>query len=145
MQVDFYHLERSPLEKVLPSICEKVLGAGGKLLIVADQEQLAGLDRQLWDYAPDSFLPHGTADRPAAEHQPILLSSATEATNGAANIALADGRWRDEALAFERVFYFFDAAHRDEARDCWRKLKDRPELERRYWKQDDRGKWLQGP
>lgn len=145
MQVDFYHLERSPLERVLPSICEKVLAAGERLLIVAEPDLLGRIDGQLWDYAPESFLPHGTGEGAAADRQPILLSSQTEPVNGAANIAIADGQWREEALGFGRAFFFFDSDALDGARACWRGLKDRPEIERRYWKQDERGKWLQGP
>ncbi|HEU0135427.1 MAG TPA: DNA polymerase III subunit chi [Allosphingosinicella sp.] len=142
MIVDFYHLTVSPLERVLPSIAEKVLSGGGRLLVVADQDLLARLDEHLWSYARDSFLPHGR-ERPAA--QPVLLSTEAEPANGASNIALADGRWRDEALGFERTFYFFDNGGRDSARDAWRALKGRPGVESRYWKQDERGKWVQGP
>jgi DNA polymerase III subunit chi len=140
--VDFYHLGASPLERVLPSICEKVLAQGGRLLVVAEEEMLPRLDEQLWAYARDSFLPHGTAP---LEAQPILLSAEPAAANGAANVALADGRWREEALGFERCFYFFDAGRLDEARSVWRSLKGKPEVEPRYWKQDENGKWVQGP
>jgi DNA polymerase-3 subunit chi len=142
LQVDFYHLARSPIERVLPAICEKVLSAGGRLLIVADEAQLKRLDEQLWTYAPDAFLPHG---RDNEANQPILLAAAPEAKNKAANIALADGLWREEALGFERAFYFFDSDGLDAARDTWRALKDRPEVEPRYWKQDEKGRWVQGP
>ena len=142
MIVDFYHLTASPLERVLPSVAEKVVAGGERLLVVAGPDQLARLDELLWSYARDSFLPHGQ-DR--AESQPVLLSADPEAVNGAANIALADGRWRDEALGFGRAFYFFDDAGRDSARDAWRALKGRPDVEARYWKQDERGKWVQGP
>ncbi|HWH17033.1 MAG TPA: DNA polymerase III subunit chi [Allosphingosinicella sp.] len=145
MLVDFYHLTSSPLERVLPQICEKVLGQGERLLLVADEPLLGQLDSLLWSYARDAFLPHGRSGGPAPEAQPILLSPAVEALNGAANVALADGQWRDEALAFARVFYFFDAAHLAEARTSWRALKDRADAEPRYWKQDERGKWVQGP
>ena len=144
MHVDFYHLTASPLERVLPNIAEKVLGAGNRLLIVAEEPLLAALDRLLWTYAPDSFLPHGQAGAAAAEAQPILLSDAPAAANAATNIALADGRWRPEALAFERAFYFFDAAHLDEARGAWRSLKGAEGVEPRYWKQIE-GRWVQGP
>ena len=142
MIVDFYHLTASPLERVLPSIAEKVVAGGGRLLLVAEADLLSRLDEQLWSYAKDSFLPHGR-DRP--EGQPILLSAEPVAANGAVNIALADGRWRDEALGFQRAFYFFDNESRGSAREAWRSLKGRPEVEARYWKQDERGKWLQGP
>ena len=144
MLVDFYHLTASPLEKVLPQICEKVLGGGERLLIVAESSQLGTLDTLLWSYAPDSFLPHGLADASTAEAQPILLSSETEPANGARNVALADGLWREEALGFDRCFYFFDAGRREEARAAWRALGDKAEVERRYWKQDG-GRWVQGP
>ena len=142
MIVDFYHLGASPLERVLPSICEKVLASGGRLLVVAEAEMLPRLDEQLWTYAKDSFLPHGSA---RAEVQPILLSAEPAAVNGAANIALADGHWREEALGFERCFYFFDGARLDEARSVWRALKGKAEVQPRYWKQDEQGRWLQGP
>jgi len=140
--VDFYHLTASPLEKVLPAICEKVLASGERLLVVAEEELLPRLDEQLWTYGRDSFLPHGRDNAPA---QPILLSPEVAPANGAANLALADGRWRDEALVFARTFYFFDSGRLDEARTAWRGLKAMPEAEARYWKQDERGKWVQGP
>lgn len=142
MIVDFYHLTASPLERVLPSIAEKVLAGGERLLVVAEPGMLARLDEQLWSYAKDSFLPHG---RLRPEGQPVLLSAEPVAANGATNIALADGLWRDEALGFARAFYFFDEAGREAARDAWRALKGRGEVEARYWKQDERGKWVEGP
>jgi DNA polymerase III subunit chi len=142
MIVDFYHLTASPLERVLPSIAEKVVAGGGRLLVVAEPDLLARLDELLWSYARDSFLPHG---RERAECQPVLLSAEPEPANGAANLALADGRWRDEALGFDRTFYFFDNDARESAREAWRALKARPEVEARYWKQDERGKWVRGP
>jgi DNA polymerase-3 subunit chi len=143
--VDFYHLAASPLERVLPSICEKVLASGERLLLVAEEGQLARLDELLWTYARDSFLPHGRAERPSPDAQPILLSDRLDPLNGAANVALADGQWREEALQFARTFYFFDLDHLDEARGAWRTLKGRADAEPRYWKQDERGKWVQGP
>ncbi len=140
MLVDFYHLVALPVERVLPSIAEKVLASGGRLLVVG--EPLDVLDKALWTHSPDSFLPHGR-DNP--EVQPILLSADPKPLNGAANIALADGVWRDEALGFERAFYFFDAGRLDDARSAWRTLKGRDGVDTRYWKQSDTGRWVQGP
>jgi DNA polymerase-3 subunit chi len=138
--VDFYHLSASPLERVLPAICEKVLASGGRLLVVAGEGQLVTLDEQLWTYTPDSFLPHG----PDGANQPVALSPEPVAANGARNVALADGVWREEALGFERAFYFFGSDSLDDARAAWRGLKGRDGVESRYWKQVD-GRWVQGP
>jgi DNA polymerase-3 subunit chi len=144
MLVDFYHLASTPLERVLPRICERLLENEELLLVVAGEEQLAQLDELLWNYSPDAFLPHGRSDGRAPDKQPILLSEAVEPLNGAGNVALADGVWRDEALAFARTFYFFDNSHLDTARMSWRGVKANPEATARYWKQDPAGKWVQG-
>ena len=148
MQVDFYHLTAKPLDRVLPQIAEKVLAAGDRLLIVAgDEDQRRHLDRLLWTYAPDSFLPHACAVPGDDAAQPILLAAdvtpETAGINRARNVALVDGVWRDAALDFDRAFHFFDEGSLREARLAWKALADRDGVERRYWKQSDAGKWEQ--
>ncbi|MFA5988548.1 MAG: DNA polymerase III subunit chi [Sphingomonas sp.] len=143
MQVDFYHLTERPLERVLPRIAERVVAGGGRLLIVAAGEaQRAALDRLLWTYATDSFLPHAQAGAGIDAAQPVLIAEQPHAANAARNIALADGAWRDEALGFDRAFHFFDDEQIVAARAAWRALADRPDVERRYWKQTEKG-WEQ--
>ncbi|HEX8217153.1 MAG TPA: DNA polymerase III subunit chi [Allosphingosinicella sp.] len=141
MIVNFYHLTASPLERVLPTICQGLAARGEKVLVVAPEAQLARIDEQLWTFAADSFVPHG---RERAEAQPILLSTAPEPLNGAANILLADGEWREQALGFARAYYFFDSSGLDPARALWRTLKANPEVEPHYWKQEG-GRWVEGP
>lgn len=144
MQVDFYHLTAQPLERVLPRIAERVVETGGRLLIVAESaDQRGALDRLLWTYAPDSFLPHARADGEGDAAQPILITERPAAANAARNIALADGVWREEALGFDRAFHFFDEDRIAQARAAWKALADRAGIERRYWKQNDSGRWEQ--
>ena len=144
MQVDFYHLTAMPLERVLPQIATKVVEGGGRLLIIAaDEARLQALDRLLWTFSADSFLPHARlgADDDAA--QPVLLAGEVNAANGARNVALADGVWRDEALDFARAFHFFDEERIRDARAAWKALAERDGVQRRYWKQNDAGRWEQ--
>lgn len=142
MQVDFYHLTKLPLERALPQIAAKVIAAGGRLIIVAGEEgQRARLDQLLWNYAPESFLPHGQAGGEDDARQPVLIVASPEAANGARNIALVDGVWREEALAFDRAFHFFDEERIADARAAWRGLADRDGIDRNYWKQNDAGRW----
>lgn len=145
MLVDFYHLVASPIERVLPRICERLLEGGERLLVVAQGDYLDRLDSLLWSYSRTSFLPHGQAAAGNGDRQPVLLSTECQPVNGAKNVALVDGVWRDAALGFDRTFYFFETERIEEARASWKMLKDRPETERRYWKQDEAGKWIQGP
>lgn len=140
--MDFYHLTRAPAEAVLPKLLERILADGGRALVVAqDEALLKRLDDHLWRYDPSSFLPHGVAGGSADAEQPVLLSAGTEAANGARFLLVADGRWPEGADGFERVFFLFDESCIADARQQWRQL----EGDKHYWKQDERGKWLEGP
>ena len=144
MQVDFYHLTARPIDHVLPRIAERVVEGGGRLLIVAEAaDRRAAIDKLLWTYAPESFLPHAQAGGEHDADQPVLISAEAVPLNDARNIAIADAVWRDAALSFDRAFHFFDDDRIAEARAAWRALADRDGVERRYWKQDDRGRWEQ--
>lgn len=142
MQVDFYHLTFAPVERVLPRIAERVLEDKGRLLVVsADASLTERLDTHLWNYRPDSFLPHGLSGKPGEADQPVLIAADCDAINGARNIALADGVWREAALGFDRAFLLFGEDRIDDARSAWRTLGTQDGLERRFWKQDESGKW----
>jgi DNA polymerase III subunit chi len=144
MQVDFYHLTDRPLDRVLPQIAEKVVAGGGRLLIVAEgEDQRRHLDRLLWTYAADSFLPHACLGAGNDTIQPVLIAPDVNAANAARHIALVDGVWRDDALDFDRAFHLFDEAAIRPARAAWKALADRDGVERRYWKQNDQGRWEQ--
>ena len=112
-------------------------------MTVADQARLPALDKLLWTWRADSFLPHDCAGGDRDADQPILLSADTKATNAARNIAIADGAWRDAALEFDRAFHFFDEERIVEARQAWKALAGREGIERRYWKQGEGGGWEQ--
>lgn len=144
MKVDFYHLTVQPIERILPRLAERVLADGGRMLVVAgDERQRAALDKLLWFYAPESFLPHAQAGGATDADQPLLIHAEPVAANGARHILLADGIWRDEALGFDRAFHLFDEANIAAARTAWRGLADQDGVERRYWKQDETGRWQQ--
>lgn len=145
MQVDFYQLTRDPVEKVIPPIASRIVSDGGRLLAVnEDIDRLERLSVALWNWSPESFLAHAKLGEVDDAIQPILLSLAVDASNGARFVALTDGVWRDEALAFDRAFYLFEPAATEAARSAWRSLGEKPDVERRYWKQDG-GKWREGP
>ena len=143
MQVDFYQLAGTPPEQVIAGIAEKVLAGDGRLLIVAEEEPfLARLERLLWDSGTTSFLPHGLAGGSDDARQPVLLSTSPDAPNGARNMLVADGQWRDAALSYNRSFYLFDSSTLEGARLAWKQLAGREGVERRYWAQVD-GRWKQ--
>ena len=145
MQVDFYQLSRDPVDRVLPAIAARILGLGERLLVVAqDEAQLERISAGLWNGPPESFLAHGRAGEGSEAMQPVLLAQDCSPANGARHVAIADGIWREEALDFERAFYFFDALTVDGARESWRALSKREGVMPRFWRQEQ-GKWVQGP
>ncbi|WP_070150926.1 DNA polymerase III subunit chi [Sphingobium phenoxybenzoativorans] len=142
MQADFYQLSRDPVDKVLPAIAQRIIAGGGRLLVVAaEPERLDEIGQSLWSHQPASFLAHGHAQGENPSIQPILLSGKVEPSNGARYIALADGLWRDEALTFDRAFYFFDAMTIEAARANWRIVSKLEGVEARFHRQEG-GRWI---
>jgi DNA polymerase-3 subunit chi len=140
--VDFYQLGGSRPEAIIASIAGKLLKDGERLLVVmADEGALTRLDRLLWDAGEASFLPHGLAGAGEDARQPVLLSTTPDPVNGARNLLIADGEWREAALTFERAFHLFDAPQLQESRQAWKLLSGREGVERRYWAQED-GRWV---
>lgn len=144
MRVDFYLLESGGPDLALAPLAAKVLEAGGRLLVVAGEaEQREALSRALWSYRPESFLANGVAGGEADARQPILISGAMTADNGARYLALADGVWREPGEGdFERILLVFGEAGRMAARETWRLLKGREGWACHFWRREG-GRWVQ--
>ena len=143
MRVGFYLAGTQPVERVLPLIARAAKKAGQRMLVVAAEPDLLDrLDTALWEQFPEDFLAHGRADAAHAERQPVLLSADCAAANGATLVALADGRWRDEAEQFDRALLFFDEAGREAARETWRLFDQREDVTREFHELEG-GKWVQ--
>ena len=81
----FYHLERQPLEAVLPTLLQKTRERGWRAVVQATtDERMTALDDHLWTFTDDSFLAHGTDREPHGEEQPILLTLSAANPNDAA-------------------------------------------------------------
>lgn len=149
-RVDFYHLTRDGAPAVAARLAERVIAARGRLLVVAgDSAARSAIDVALWSAIPDSFLPHpapASGPDPACD-DPIQIVGSLDgaAGTGATTVAIADGEWREESLAFARTLFLFDGQHIDDARAAWRQLTRRDDVECHYWQQDQQGKWRQGP
>ena len=142
MRVDFYQLGEATVESVIASVGQRLLGEGQRLLVVAEDEALlARLERLLWDQGAASFIPHGLAGGNDDSAQPILLSSGSDAPNLARNMLIADGKWREAALGYERAFHLFDGESLDGARLAWKLLAGRDGVERHYWGHEE-GRWV---
>jgi DNA polymerase-3 subunit chi len=96
----FYHLQRQPLDRVLPSLIEKSLEKGWRVAVQArSEERLDALDSWLWTYSDESFLAHGRARDGDATLQPVYLTVGLENPNCAAVRLFVEGAEMAPALA----------------------------------------------
>lgn len=140
----FYHLERQPLEKVLPALLEKTIARGWRAVVQAgSEERLDAIDLALWTYSDDSFLPHGKRADGNCEHQPVYLTVDDDTPNGAGVRFLVDGASATTFEGFVRIVYLFDG-HDPEAvehaRAQWKAAKAAG-CTVGYWQQNSDGRW----
>ena len=144
-EILFYHLQRHPLERVLPALVEKSLERGWRVVVqAASEERVEALDAHLWIFRDDSFLPHGTWREAEAAEQPVLLTVHDGNPNGAAVRFLVDGApVPADAGGYERIVLLIDGNDPDAvaaARERWSEGKAKG-FEVTYWQADENGRW----
>jgi DNA polymerase-3 subunit chi len=145
-EVLFDHLQRQPLERVLPQLLERSVERGWRVVVQASSdERVDALDGHLWTYRDDSFLPHGTARDSEAASQPILLTTSDHNPNGAKVRFLIDGvPVPADAKDYDRIVLLFDGEDEDAvtaARARWSEAKAQG-FEVTYWQPDEQGRWV---
>jgi DNA polymerase III subunit chi len=144
-EVLFYHLQNMSLENVLPSLLEKSLERGWRVVVQStSEERTEALDGHLWTYREDSFLPHATWRAGDAQDQPILLVVEEDNPNRANVRFLVDNAALPaDCGSYERLVVVFNGDDQDAlagARGAWTACKSRG-FEVTYWQADDRGRW----
>jgi DNA polymerase-3 subunit chi len=145
-EILFYHLQRQPVERLLPTLLEKSIERGWRVVVQASSdERVDALDAHLWTYRDDGFLPHGTPKEGDAAQQPILLTTGGDNPNGAQVRFLIDGApVPADAAAYERIVLLFDGEDPDAlavARERWTEAKGSG-FEATYWQPDEQGRWV---
>jgi DNA polymerase-3 subunit chi len=145
-EILFYHLQRQPLESVLPSLLERSVERGWRVVVqMASDERVEALDAHLWTYRDESFLPHGTPRDGEAAAQPILLTTGEDNPNAATVRFLIDGApMPADAKSYDRIVLLFDGEDEDalaQARARWSEAKAQG-FDVTYWQTDERGRWV---
>ncbi len=143
-EVLFYHLERQPLERVLPQLISKTLERGWRAVIQAgSEERVEAISMALWVTGEESFLPHGTPRDGNADLQPVWVTHTDENPNAATVRFLVDRAIPGDVSALNRVVYVFDGRDAEalaEARSAW-KASHAAGHAVTYWKEDAQGRW----
>lgn len=146
-EVLFYHLQRRPLEHVLPILLERCIERRWRsLILTGSQARAEALSAHLWSYRDDAFLPHGHCTEPHAAAQPILFATSDPPVpplNAANILFLVDGAESSRLGEFDRCVDLFDGndpAATDAARNRFRQARDAG-FDVTYWAQDATGAW----
>lgn len=149
VEISFYHHQSKRIEETLPKILATSLARGWRVVVQATSAgRLDALDRQLWAYEPESFLPHGGARDPSPQTQPIYLTCGDENPNDADVRVFLEGARIAPALSGAaapklRAILLFENGNEAEvvdARAQWRELRDAGHT-LVYQQQDDNGRW----
>ena len=142
--VFFYHLERHPLDAVLPKLLATSLDRGWRVVVQAGSEERAeALAAHLWSHDEESFLPHGTKADGLPDLQPIWLTAVDENPNGANVRFYVDGAEVGPIEGLTRAVILFDGNDPDAveaARAGWKRFKAAGH-EVTYFQQDEQGRW----
>ena len=144
-EILFYHLQRQPLDAVLPQLLERSLQRGWRVVVQAvTAERVAALDDHLWTYADESFLPHATDREQGIGDEPIVLTTTDANPNAATVRFLVEGAPVPATFTdYRRLVLMFDG-HDDvalgAARAAWAALRQAG-AKPTYWQQDDTGRW----
>ena len=144
-EILFYHLQRQPIERVLPTLLEKSIERGWRVVVQGGtEERIEALDAHLWTYRENSFLPHGTWREADAALQPIVLTVNDENPNGATVRFLVDGApVPGDATSYQRIVLLFNGDDPDAvetARLRWSEAKKQG-FDLTYWQSDENGRW----
>jgi DNA polymerase III subunit chi len=143
-EVLFYHLERQPVEQILPGLLERTLERGWRAVVqIGVAERIDAIDTLLWTYKADSFLPHGTLVEGQSLDHPIVLM-ATEANPNQATVRfLIEGAPLGNLHCYTRVVIMFDGRNDvavAAARTDWKTAKASGAT-CTYWQQSLEGRW----
>jgi DNA polymerase-3 subunit chi len=136
----FYELTQTTISKFLPQLLHKIWESekNNVLVICQNDAQIAELDRLIWTFSSDKFIPHGTKNDADADKQPIFLTNKDniENPNNAKTLISLTAEFDiNYAKPFDKFIYAFE-------NQCGFEVKELAnDFTLKYWLQDD-GKWV---
>ncbi len=147
MEVVFYQLTSTSMEKTLPKLLEKAFEASPRAVVLLDsQERLESVNASLWTYSTNAFLPHGCQKDSAssADRQPIWLTTHIENPNKADILVITSAETlTDNDLGFQKCLDLFDGNNEtslQQAEQRYQFYKQKGD-DCVYWRQTLQGQW----
>lgn len=149
MDIAFYQLTVTPLERALPKLLEKVYNSGMRALVLCESaERMETLNSVLWTFSPGVFLPHGSQGDP--KRHPIWLTMQPQNVNDATILVVTNGEAISSQTfvkeAYVKCIDIFDGNDQQKtqsARERYQEYQSR-KSHLTFWKQDSSGTWQKG-
>lgn len=148
MQVTFYELIASSLEKALPRILEKIYESGLKAVVrIENMERLKSIDNAIWTYTTMGFIPHGTMMDPPEfiPHQPVWLTTQDDNPIGASVLVITTKSYVIN-IAYDRLLDIYDGNNPQNVQNAMERMEKYRQNghEVIWWKQNLKGSWEKG-
>jgi DNA polymerase-3 subunit chi len=140
MEINFYHVAEGNLVPSVVKLLEKVYASDQRCVFFSPlEERVKVVDKTLWTFSTDAFIPHGDRSLGFCEKQPIYLASQFENPNDAKVLALVDTLDYKSFGDFEKIIIIFEEkTQAEDANALYDDLKKNNENVR-YWKQSPKG------
>jgi DNA polymerase-3 subunit chi len=140
METNFYHVAEGNLISSIVRLLEKIYASGQRCVFFSPlEERLKIVDKTLWTFSTNAFIPHGDRSLGFCEKQPIYFTNQFENPNGAKTLLLVDTLDYQNYAGFEKVFFVFESKREaEDAELLFNDLKKEKENVN-YWKQSSKG------
>jgi DNA polymerase-3 subunit chi len=140
MEISFYQTLEGTLIHTTVRLLEKIHASGQRCIFFSPmEERIKIVDKTLWTFSTDSFVPHGDKSLGFSEQQPIYFTSQFENPNDAKILMLVDTFEYADHGNFEKIILIFEDKQQEEnALALYNDLKKNEENVN-YWKQSPRG------
>lgn len=126
-RIDFYQLDpqRHRADRVVCQLCQKAYeNKQNTLLLTQSPEQSAHLDKQLWIFADDSFVPHDKENSDTFE-TPILIHDAPQGDCHRQLLINLTDTIPDNFAQYERIIELVTEDNKQQARNHYSFYKER--------------------
>lgn len=143
-EVRFYHLQKQSLDAALPAILQKAFQSGKNIIVrMRDDKEIERMNKHLWAFKSDVFLPHGSKKDGQADRQPIWLSAGDDIPNEAKILILTQGMTEEDLAPYDLCCEMLDGRDETavaEARVRWKDYQAAGH-DVTYWYQSENGGW----
>ncbi|MDR0555955.1 MAG: DNA polymerase III subunit chi [Holosporaceae bacterium] len=143
MTVNFYHVAEGNLVSAIIRLLEKVYFSGQRCIFFSPlDDRVKTVDKTLWTYSTNAFVPHGDKNLGFSSKQPIYFTSGMENPNGATTLMLVDAFEHENFCLFDKVISVFEEQQQaEQALLIWKDF-EKKGANANYWLQTSKG-WEQ--